>query len=114
VTCRYGIGQIYFRQEKFDMAINNFKHALQINPRSSVLCCYLGMAYHKQGLASEALDWLQQAIEADAQNPLARFERASVLISQDKLVEAIDKLENLQVRPRCGPQCAQLDHAVLE
>ena len=48
------------------MAINNFKHALNINPRSSVLMCYLGMAYHKQSRSEEALKALADAIELDA------------------------------------------------
>ena len=55
------------------------------------------MAYHKQGFSGEALAWLSKAIEADSQNPLARFERASVLISQEKYVEAIGELESLKV-----------------
>jgi tetratricopeptide (TPR) repeat protein len=102
--CRYGIGQIYYRQEKYEMAINNFKHALSINKRSSVLQCYLGMAYHKQGRVEDALGALQDAITTDPQNPLARFEHASVLISQEKYDEAIAELEQLKVgfRPRCA------------
>lgn len=95
--CRYGIGQIYYRQEKYEMAINNFKHALNINPRSSVLMCYLGMAYHKQSRSEEALKALANAIQLDGQNPLARYEYASVLVQQDKLHEAVVELEKLKV-----------------
>jgi anaphase-promoting complex subunit 3 len=80
------------------MAINNFKHALNINPRSSVLMCYLGMAYHKQGRSEEALKALADAIQLDGQNPLARYEYASVLVQLDKLHEAVAELEKLKVR----------------
>ena len=90
------------------MAINNFKHALNINPRSSVLMCYLGMAYHKQSRSEEALKALADAIKLDVQNPLARYEYASVLVQQDKLQEAVSELEKLKVRtrpPRSTHQC---------
>lgn len=41
------------------MAVHNFQHALEINPRSAVLRCYLGMAYHKQGDMESAQRALQ-------------------------------------------------------
>lgn len=87
------------------MAINNFKHALNINPRSSVLMCYLGMAYHKQGHSAAALKALADAIQLDDQNPLARYEYASVLVQQDKLQEAIEELEKLKVCASCAVLC---------
>lgn len=88
------------------MAISNFRHALSINKRSSVLRCYLGMAYHKQGRVEDALHALQDAIRADPQNPLARFEHASVLISQEKYDEAVVELEQLKARrPARGRTC---------
>ena len=42
----YGLGVVYLRQEKFEFAEHHFRRAFQINPRSSVLMCYLGMALH--------------------------------------------------------------------
>lgn len=45
-NCRYGLGTIYFRQEKYKLAEFHFRRALHINSRSSVLHCYLGMALH--------------------------------------------------------------------
>ena len=56
---RYGIGQIYYRQEQFVEAEKHFRRASTINRRSSVLHCYLGMALHKQGRTAEALQRLQ-------------------------------------------------------
>lgn len=58
-VCRYGVGQIYFRQEKYEMAEYHFRRSLQINQRSSVLRCYLGVALHKIGRGQEALEQLQ-------------------------------------------------------
>ena len=56
---RYGVGQIYFRQEKYEMAEYHFRRSLLINQRSSVLRCYVGVALHKIGRTSDALDQLQ-------------------------------------------------------
>ena len=38
----YGLGSIYYRQEKYELAEYHFRRALSINPSSSVLHCYLG------------------------------------------------------------------------
>ena len=59
LSCRYGVGQIYFRQEKYEMAEYHFRRSLLINQRSSVLRCYVGVALHKIGRAQDALDQLQ-------------------------------------------------------
>jgi hypothetical protein len=43
VCLRYGLGIIYYRQEKYALAEYHFTRALSINGQSSVLHCYLGM-----------------------------------------------------------------------
>ena len=92
----YGLGTIYFRQEKYELAEIHFRRALDINPRSSVLSCYLGMALHKLQRNMEALGLLQDAITSDPKNPLAKFERACVLMSENHLSEALAELHELQ------------------
>ena len=59
LECRYGVGQIYFRQEKYEMAEYHFRRSLLINPRSSVLRCYVGLALHKINRFQDALEQLQ-------------------------------------------------------
>jgi tetratricopeptide (TPR) repeat protein len=44
VVGRYGLGTIYYRQEKYELAEYHFTRALSINRQSSVLHCYLGEA----------------------------------------------------------------------
>jgi anaphase-promoting complex subunit 3 len=39
----YGLGSVFFRQEKYQMAVYHLQRAISINPRSSILHCYLGM-----------------------------------------------------------------------
>jgi len=91
----YGLGSIYYRQERFEMSEYHFRRARNINPRSSVLDCYLGMALNAQGSygkIEEALEVLNEASIRDPQNPQLRFQRAHILFSQDRLVEALDEL----------------------
>ncbi len=140
---RYGVGQIYFRQEKYDMALVHFKSAALINPLSSVLHCYLAMTLHRQGFLDRALAKvqvsgigeeggrfrgqegsrtgeegacracgcappkpptpstqlkppnLQESIELDPKNPLARFEKANVLTSMEQYPRALEELHAL-------------------
>lgn len=53
------MGQIYLRQEKYKQAEQHFARALQFNPGSSVLRCYMASAQAKQGKTGEALTHLQ-------------------------------------------------------
>lgn len=92
----FGLGQIYFRQEKYDMAEYHFRRALTINPRSSVLYSYLGMCLHRLHRHGEALSLLQAAVISDPQNPLAKFEKANVLVSEGREEEALLELGALK------------------
>ena len=50
---------------------------------------------------ADALTLLQHAIDLDKRNPLAKYEKASVLLSEERLEEALDELERLkEVAPR--------------
>lgn len=84
---------------------------LQLNPRSSVLRCHLGMALAKMNKKAEALANLEQAIAADVSNPLARFERAGVLLSEERFAEALAELEALRVRPHTFLNSARMPPA---
>jgi anaphase-promoting complex subunit 3 len=97
----YGLGTIYFRQEKYELAEYHFRRALYVNSRSSVLHCYLGMALHALKKNGEALALLEQAIVADPKNPLPKFQRANVLMSEGRYHEALAELEELkELAPR--------------
>ena len=93
----YGLGSIYYRQERYELAEFHFRRALGINPASSVLHCYLGMALHAQANASkssEALDVLMKACEKDRSNPQLHFQRAHILFASgpEHLEECLDAL----------------------
>ena len=69
----------------------------QINDCSSVLRCYMGMALAKLNRHQEAVKMLRTAIQADPNNPLARFELASVLVAIEHFDEGLEELEALKV-----------------
>ena len=72
--------------------------AVQLNGCSSVLRCNLGMALAKMGKPDQALATLDQAIALDPVNPLAKFERAGVLLALERLPDALAELKALRVR----------------
>ncbi|KAJ7557247.1 hypothetical protein O6H91_05G118700 [Diphasiastrum complanatum] len=97
----YGIGTIYFRQEKYELAEYHFRRALSINSRSSVLHCYLGMALHALKKNTEALQLMERAISADPKNPLPKYQKANILMSEENYQDALEVLEQLkEVAPR--------------
>jgi anaphase-promoting complex subunit 3 len=99
----YGLGNIYYRQEKFDFAEHHLRKALLINPCSSPLYCYLGMALHSNLKTTQALEMLSNAIAIDRKNPLARFQKAQVLIALEQYDGALIELRTLvEVAPKEG------------
>ncbi len=100
----WGLGNIYLKQEKYDHAIQYFKTAIKINPRSSVLVTYLGMTYFHNRQPREALECFEAAEKMDPNNPLNRYQKATVLMSMNQLDRALAVLEELNVRvPREAP-----------
>ena len=91
----YGLGNIYYRQEKYDFSEHHLRKALNINPCSSPLYCYLGMALHANQKTLQALEMLTTAISIDPKNPLARFQKAQVLLSTDQYEPALAELKQL-------------------
>lgn len=92
----YGIGAIYHRQEKYDLAEYHFHRAVTINPQSSVLRCNLGMSQYSNGKPLQALDTLAEAFRLDPHNPQARFQRATIYVSLNRSEEALKELEKVR------------------
>eukprot|EP00934_Nitzschia_sp_Nitz4_P000813 Nitzschia sp. Nitz4//scaffold50_size126154//50869//51894//NITZ4_003681-RA/size126154-exonerate_protein2genome-gene-0.91-mRNA-1//-1//CDS//3329553686//813//frame0 len=92
----YGIGAIYHRQEKYDLAEYHFHRAVSINPQSSVLRCNLGMSQYSNGRPFQALDTLAEAFRLDPHNPQARFQRANIFVSLNRFEEALKELEKVR------------------
>lgn len=94
----YGMGSIYWRQEKCELASYHFKRALAINSRSSVLYSHYAIALHACDKSDEALEILQKAVELEPANFQARYQTANIYFAQGRCEEALRELENILER----------------
>jgi len=100
----WGMGNICLKQERYDFAIQYLKSAIKINPKSSVLSTYLGMTFFHNKQAREALECFDMAEKMDPNNPLNRYQKATVLMSLNQYDKALTVLEELNVRvPKEAP-----------
>ncbi|PWA84802.1 CDC27 family protein [Artemisia annua] len=92
----YGLAMIFLRQEKYEFSEHHFRRALNINPRSSVIMCYLGTSLHTLKRNAEALAVMEKAITADKKNPLPMYQKANILVSMEDFDGALQVLEELK------------------
>ena len=92
----YGLGCIYHRQEKYDLAEYHFERACQIHPSSSILRCNWGISQHANGKAYQALETLSEASRLDPCNAQARFQRATIYSALHRPQEAALELEKVR------------------
>lgn len=96
----YGIGMIFYKQEKFKMAEIHYRKALNISP-NPVLLCHLAVVQHALKKSEIALQTLNKAIEMDPKNALCKFHRASIKFSMDDYKSALAELDELkQIVPK--------------
>jgi len=105
----YGMSQVFARQEKWDLAEYHLQRAMQVHPTSAVLKCHCAIAMARSGRLHQALAVVQEAIRLDPGNPLARYERASMLLDMSRPKEALEELLALRdLAPREAPVHALL------
>ncbi|XP_023946429.1 cell division cycle protein 27 homolog [Bicyclus anynana] len=97
----FGIATVYARQERWKASEVHIRRALAIHPHSGVLRCQLGLAQAALGKMDRALATLERAVSLDAENPLCRFHRASVLLRAGRPQDALGDLHHLKnIAPR--------------
>merc|ERR1719318_575230 len=100
----YGIGLTYYKQERFQLAEIYYRKALAISRFSPILMCHVAVVQHATNNTCAALDTLNAAISVSPKNPLCKFERASILHSNERYQEALDELLELkQIVPKESP-----------
>lgn len=82
-------GQLYFDEGQFDVAIENYTQAIQIEPSAS---SYRGrgVAYVALGEHKKAIEDFTQVLKLEPQDELTLIERAKQYIEVGKYQEAID------------------------
>lgn len=97
----FGIGTIYSKQERYNLAEIHYRHALKINPKNSVILVHIGVMQFYLQKPELALQTLNQAITFEPKNPLCKFHRASMNYSIGKFQKALTELEELkQIVPK--------------
>lgn len=97
----FGIGTIYSKQERYNMAEIHFRQAWRINPKNSVIMVHIGAMLFQLKHIDKALQMLNLAIELDPKNPLCKFHRGSLYFQMGKHKEALIELEELkQILPK--------------
>jgi tetratricopeptide (TPR) repeat protein len=66
------LGFSYAAQEQFDLAIKQYKEALELQPNYTTALNNLGFAYEKKQLTAQALEVYEQALAIDAKNATAK------------------------------------------
>lgn len=67
-----GLGFGYFAQEQYDLAIRNYKEAIDLQPNYVTALNNLGHAYEKKKLTSQALQAYEEALKYEPNNSTAK------------------------------------------
>ncbi len=66
------LGFAYFSQDQYDLAIRNYREALEQNPTYVTAANNLGHAYERKNLTSQALEAYEQVLKTEPNNPTAK------------------------------------------
>lgn len=97
----FGIGTIFSKQERYQLAEIHYRRALKINPKNSVIMVHIGAMQFLLQKPDHALQTLNSAIQIDPKNPLCKFHRGNIYFSMGKHQLALQELEELkQIVPK--------------
>lgn len=91
-----GLGSIYYKQERYQLADLHFKMAYKINPHSSVVMNFVAVSLQALKKSDEAMKLLNKAIKANPDNPICKFNKAKILFANEKFEDALKELEELK------------------
>lgn len=97
----FGIGTIFSKQERYELAELHYRKALAINPKNSVIMVHIGAMQFFLRKMDQALRTLNAAIALDPKNPLCKFHRGTMYFTMGRYQEALKELEELkQIVPK--------------
>ena len=91
-----GISLIYYKQEKYDLAYQNYKRALDISPYNPILMCHLAILMHHLKKSRDAINLLNEATKIDPQNVNIKYQRALIRFSLEEYDQSLAELEELK------------------
>ncbi|EAA04651.4 AGAP007690-PA [Anopheles gambiae str. PEST] len=97
----FGIGTVFCKQERHELAELHYRRALQINPRNSVIMVHIAVMQFFLRKTDQAIRTLNAAIAIDPKNPQCKFQRGSMFFMMGRYHEALKELEELkQIVPK--------------
>ncbi|XP_053673182.1 cell division cycle protein 27 homolog [Anopheles nili] len=97
----FGIGTVFCKQERHELAELHYRRALQINPRNSVIMVHIAVMQFFLRKTDQAIRTLNAAIALDPKNPQCKFQRGSMFFMMGRHHEALKELEELkQIVPK--------------
>ncbi|OAP62064.1 hypothetical protein AYL99_04267 [Fonsecaea erecta] len=88
----YGLGKVYEKLGKWNIAEQHYRTAARINPTNAVLICCIGLVLEKQKHPEDALLMYTRACSLAPQSALSRFKKARCLMSLGRPREALVEL----------------------
>jgi anaphase-promoting complex subunit 3 len=92
----YGLGQVYEKLGKYDIAEKHYKTAAQINTTNPVLAVRIGGVLEKMKKPAAALTYFSLACDLDSRSASARFVKARALMRLGRPKDALVELEVLK------------------
>lgn len=91
----FGISNVYYKQEKFDLAENYLVRAVALFPQSHLLLTHLAALRSRLGRLDDgygsAMDLISRACKIQPNNPLARYHKASILYHLGRYSVSLNK-----------------------
>lgn len=103
-TAWYMLGAIYERQKKFELAEQQFRKVLDVNPNNAPVLNYYGYMLANRGIRlEEATSLIQHAVDQEPNNGAYLDSLGWAYYKQNKLSEAQEYLEKAVVREGSDP-----------
>jgi len=101
-------GQQFYREKKYDQALQAFQQAVQLKPNDPVLLNNLGFIYYKMGRYDDALTWLEKTLAADPKRKEAHGNIAELYLKMGKRSEAKEHYEQYLALWPNSPKAAEV------
>ncbi len=96
----HNLALIYDKQDQIELALENYKLALKLNPHHSQALNNLAVIYSKQGHTNLAIDLFEQVKQINPKDPNPFFNLGQIYESQNNTDLAIDEYQKgLQIDP---------------
>ena len=103
-SARFMLGAIYERQKKFDLAEEQFRKALELNPNNAAVLNYYGYMLADRGVRlEEATAMIKRAVTQDPNNGAYLDSLGWAYYRQNKLTEAEESLRKAMERSSHDP-----------